>query len=122
MSVAEILSGATARVVAGPHVEAGTGSAGTAAHAYAVRNSETGAWAVLVASNGTGGFRWTVRLEDSTVFRGRADARLAAQKWFPLDRTEVVRVNLPLRSPSGGEGYGGLRSALGSAVSSNGDN
>jgi hypothetical protein len=99
MSVAEILAGATARIVAGPHVEAGTGSAGDARHAYAVRSLCTGGWGHYDARKGEG--VWAVRLEDSTVFRGLADARLAAQRWFPLDRTEVVRVNLPLRSPAG---------------------
>ncbi len=98
MSVNEIVGAAMTNVIASPG-QAGTGSGRGRKHAYAVRGLESEGWASYNVLAGVGTWTWSVRLEGATVFSSLADAHLAAQTYFPCERTEVVRVNLPLRSP-----------------------
>jgi hypothetical protein len=100
MSVNDIVAVSTTRVIASPY-QSGSEGRGGVRHAYAIRSTETEAWGTFDHGGNVGRWDWTVRLEDAVVFSSQADARLAAQNYFPLDRTEVVRVNLPLRSPVG---------------------
>jgi hypothetical protein len=98
MSVNEILSASTTSILASPGT-AGLEDGQRRKHAYAVRGLESEGWATYNVRAGTGCWGWALNLEDATVFSSQADAHLAAQTYFPCQRTEVVRVNLPLRSP-----------------------